>query len=153
MVYYKFFTLLILNNFAMSFRCLPYNFNLCYILTFFLSYKSPWPKLFNCKLYGKPLHSNWESSKWDFKSNTGIARQSNFPRTILTQNEIPPLTRKLVLWLVICLQDTVWIQKIMPLTMVLKFLQVVACLKVTWHKFGVKWLVDSGWRTSAKWTH
>jgi hypothetical protein len=39
------------------------------------------------KLYGKPLHPNWESSDWDFNIDTGVARQANFPRNLLNQSE------------------------------------------------------------------
>jgi hypothetical protein len=56
-------------------------------------------QLFTEKLYGRPLHPNWESSEWDFKANTGVARQSNFPRNILSQNDNPNLKNKELIWL------------------------------------------------------
>jgi hypothetical protein len=35
------------------------------------------------KIYGRPLHPNWESSDWDFQVSTGVARQVKFSRHLL----------------------------------------------------------------------
>jgi hypothetical protein len=51
------------------------------------------------KIYGRPLHPNWESSDWDFNVSTGVARQVKFPRHLLDQIASVTFTNKELNWL------------------------------------------------------